>query len=115
MIRKIRQQKPSEPPVNSQQKRDSREVAGAAKHLQVLDVKTWRKRLLQLVGLFGVTHDEGVEVPGAPHLELDVRFGLHDLDRPGILSARREEEVLDFVNLLWLRDGKRSTCGEEGT
>ena len=77
-------------------------VAGAAKHLQVLDVKTWRKRLFQLVGLLGVNDDKSVKVSGASDLELDVRLGLHDLDRPGILSARREEEVLDFVDLLWL-------------
>jgi len=78
-----------------------KDFAEAMKHLQVLHVKSWRKRLLQLVSLLGVTDDEGVQVPGASDLELDVRLGLHDLDRPGVLSARREEKVLDFVNLLW--------------
>jgi len=69
-----------------------KDFAEAMKHLQVLHVKSWRKRLLQLVSLLGVTDDEGVQVPGASDLELDVRLGLHDLDRPGVLSARREEK-----------------------
>ena len=41
---------------------------------------TRRQRLLQLVGLVGIRHDQGVQVSAAANLELDIRLGLHDLD-----------------------------------
>ena len=65
-----------------------------------MDGKTGGQRLLQLVGFFGVEDAEGVEVLGAPDFELDDILGALDLDAPGVLAPRRQEEVLDLINLL---------------
>ncbi len=62
--------------------------------------------LLELVSLVGVGHAEGVEVARAADLELGHVAGLLDLHRPGVLAARRKEELLDLLNLLRLRERK---------
>lgn len=64
--------------------------------------RTWRERLLELVGLVGVVDAEGVEVPGAAHLELDGALGPLDPHGPRVLPPRRQQEVLDLVDLLRL-------------
>ena len=72
--------------------------------------RTWRERLLELVGLVGVVDAEGVEVLGAAHLELDGVLGTLDPHRPRVLPPRRQQEVLDLVDLLRLpRKQKRKT------
>lgn len=72
--------------------------------------RTWRERLLELVGLVGVVDAEGVEVLGAAHLELDGVLGPLDPHRPRVLPPRRQQEVLDLVDLLRLpRKQKRNT------
>lgn len=72
--------------------------------------RTWRERLLELVGLVGVVDAEGVEVLGAAHLELDGVLGTLDPHRPRVLPPRRQQEVLDLVDLLRLpRKQKRNT------
>jgi hypothetical protein len=58
--------------------------------LQVVDGKTGGQRLLQLVGLIGVEHAQGVEVLGAPDFELDDILGALDLDAPGVLAPSGE-------------------------
>lgn len=68
--------------------------------LNLLDSQTWRERLLELVGLVGVVDAEGVEVPGAAHLELDGVLGPLDPHRPRVLPPCRQQEVLDLVDLL---------------
>ena len=50
--------------------RASYEAFGSESLLQVLDVESWRKRLLQLVGLVGVCDTQSVQVLGATHFEL---------------------------------------------
>lgn len=45
---------------------------------------TWGQRLLQLLRLLLVGDDQGVEVPAAAHLELDIVLVLLDLDGCGI-------------------------------
>ena len=65
--------------------------------------QTWRERLLELVGLVGVVDAEGVEVLGAAHLELDGVLGPLDPHRPRVLPPRRQQEVLDLVDLLRLQ------------
>ena len=46
---------------------------------------------------------EGVEVPGAANLELDGALGPLDPHRPRVLPPRRQQEVLDLVDLLRLQ------------
>ena len=48
-----------------------------------------RQGLLQLLGLGLVGHQEGVEVPAAPDLELRLGPVLLDLHGPGVLAAPR--------------------------
>lgn len=62
--------------------------------LEFLDLEAGRQRLLQLVCLLLVVDDQGVEEAGASDLELDVVGVLLDLDAPGVLPARLQEEVL---------------------
>ena len=63
---------------------------------------TRREGLLELVGLVRVGDAQGVQVLGAPDLELGHVARLLDLDGASILPASRQEEVLDFVYLLRL-------------
>lgn len=72
-------------------------------------IRTWGERLLELVGLVGVEDAEGVEVLGAPNLELDGVLGPLDPHRPRVLPPRRQEEVLDLVDLLRLRQDQNQT------
>lgn len=46
---------------------------------QVSLLLTWRKGLLELLSLFFVCDDQGVQVPAAAHLELNVVLVLLDL------------------------------------
>ena len=69
--------------------------------------RTWWEGLLELVGLVGVEDAERVEVPGAAHLELDGVLGPLDPHRPRVLPARRQQEVLDLVDLLRLRSNNK--------
>jgi hypothetical protein len=64
---------------------------------------TWGQRLLELLGLVGVSHAQGVQVLAAADLELSLAPSLLDLHRPRILPARGQEELLDLLNLLGLR------------
>ncbi len=67
---------------------------------------TWGERLLELLCLVGIRHAERVEVLGAADLELGDTTSLHDLNRPCVLAARSQEEVLDLMNLLGLKKKK---------
>lgn len=73
--------------------------------------RTWWEGLLELVGLVGIEDAERVEVPGAANLELDGVLGPLDPHRPRVLPARRQQEVLDLVDLL--RHGGRLCKPEE--
>jgi hypothetical protein len=64
--------------------------------------------LPQLLGLVSVCHTQCVQVLGAPDLELCLGPSLLDLYGLGILPPGCQEEVLDLVNLLRLRNAKRS-------
>ena len=72
--------------------------------------------LLQLIGLVGVMDAQGVQVLAAPDLELGHVSGLLDLDGARVLPAGGQQEVLDLVNLLWLRcsEGKKRERSESG-
>jgi hypothetical protein len=74
-------------------------------------VVTWREGLLELVGLVGVEDAEGVEVAGAAHLELDGVLGPLDPHRPRVLAPRRQQEVLDLVDLLRLHHEEPTVNG----
>ena len=63
---------------------------------------TRRQALLELVGLVGVGDAERVQVAAAAHLELGHARRLLDLDRPRVLAARGDQELLDLVDLLRL-------------
>ena len=63
---------------------------------------TWRKGLLQLVGLLRIKHAECVEVLRAPNLELDNIFAPLDFHGAGILPSCGKKEILDLVDLLRL-------------
>ena len=62
--------------------------------LRMLNLRTWREGLLELVGLVGVEDANGVEVAGAAHLELDGVLGPLDPHRSRVLAPRRQQEVL---------------------
>ena len=85
--------------------------------LDVLDEQTRGKGLLELLRLVGVVHAQGVEVLGAPHLELGLGPGLLDLHRLRILATGGEEEILDLVDLLglWMEAGRRGGAEREGS
>ena len=69
--------------------------------LDFFHLEAWRKGLLQLLGLFTIVDDEGVEVSAASDLELGhVVLVLLDLNRLGVLSARGQEKILDFFDFL---------------
>ena len=59
---------------------------------------------------------QGVQVLAAPDLELGHVSGLLDLDGARVLPAGGQQEVLDLVNLLWLRcsKGKKRERSESG-
>lgn len=79
-----------------------------------------RQGLLELVSLVVVLDAEGVQIPGAPDLELGGAVGrLHNLDGAGVLAARREQELLDLFDSLRLRrrggaEGERRGVGRDG-
>ena len=63
-----------------------------------------RQGLLELVSLVAVLDAQGVQVPGAPDLELGGTVArLLDLHGAGVLAARREQELLDLFDSLRLR------------
>ena len=80
-------------------------------------IQTRRERLLELLGLLGILHHQGVQVLAAAHLELDVILGLHDLDGCilsmfkerilritfGSLATSNDQKVLDLLDLLRLK------------
>jgi len=68
--------------------------------LQLLDGESGREGLLQLLCLFAILNHQSVEVTAASHLELGVALVLLDLDGLGVLPPRRQQKVLDFLNLL---------------
>ena len=70
--------------------------------MSIKAVLTWGKRLLQLVCLLSIKDAEGVQVLGAAHLELDGVLGPLDPHQPRVLPPRRQQEVLDLVDLLRL-------------
>ena len=84
--------------------------------LKVLNVESRWEGLLQLIGLVGVMDAQGVQVLAAPDLELGHVSGLLDLDGARVLPAGGQQEVLDLVNLLWLRcsEGKKRERSESG-
>ena len=84
--------------------------------LKVLNMESRWEGLLQLIGLVGVMDAQGVQVLAAPDLELGHVSGLLDLDGARVLPAGGQQEVLDLVNLLWLRcsEGKKRERSESG-
>lgn len=80
------------------------------------NIQTRRERLLELLGLLGILHHQGVQVLAAAHLELDVVLGLHDLNGCilltlrerilkitfGSLATSNDQKVLDLLDLLRL-------------
>jgi hypothetical protein len=62
--------------------------------LELLDLQTRRKRLLQLFGLLLVRDDEGIKKPRASNLELGALRILLYFDAFGILSSSLKEEIL---------------------
>jgi len=67
--------------------------------LEFFDLETWGQRLLQLLGLFLVSDNEGVQVSGAAHFELGVFCVFLDLHRLGVLPPGLQQEVFDFHDL----------------
>lgn len=67
-------------------------------------VLTRRERLLKLICFIGVSDAQCVEIATASDLELRHSSSLLDLHRSGILTPSRKEELLDFLNLFWLRN-----------
>ena len=82
--------------------------------LDLLDGQTRGQGLLELVRLVGVVDAQRVQVLRAPHLELGARPGLLDLDAARILTARRQEEILDLVDLLRLLLDEQTKGRHEG-
>ena len=64
--------------------------------------RTWRKRLLKLVGFLLVKDAESVEVLRASDLELNNVFASLDLHGSSIFPPCCQKEVLNLVNLLRL-------------
>eukprot|EP00275_Glaucocystis_incrassata_P000459 EC119323.1.p1 GENE.EC119323.1~~EC119323.1.p1 ORF type:complete len:109 (-),score=14.44 EC119323.1:23-349(-) len=75
-------------------------VISACSSLQILHSQAWGKGLLELVGLLRVCDTQRVQIPTASDFELRYTSRLLDLDRLGVLPTSRQQEVLDFVNLL---------------
>ena len=73
---------------------------------QLLYCQTRGQELFQLLNFLLVCDDQGVKVPAAANLELHIILVLLDLDRFGILSPGREQEVLDFLNFPRHGDGR---------
>jgi len=67
---------------------------------QLLDGEAGREGLLQLLRLFPILDHQRVQITATSHLELGVALVLLDLDRLGVLSSRRQQKVLNFLNLL---------------
>lgn len=63
---------------------------------------TWRKGLLQLVGLLWVKHTQRVKVLGAANFKLHHILAPLDFDRACILSSCSNKKILDLMDLLWL-------------
>ena len=82
--------------------------------LDLLDGQTRGQGLLELVRLVGVVDAQRVQVLRAAHLELGARPGLLDLHALRILAARREEEILDLVDLLRLLLDEQTKGRHEG-
>lgn len=61
---------------------------------------TWGQGLLQLLGLLLVCDDEGVQVPAATHLELDIILVLLDLYGCGIINKKQSKH-----STLWFAVG----------
>jgi hypothetical protein len=59
----------------------------------------------QLVGLFRISDDQGVQNTRASDLELCLRLTLADLDKLSIGSAGLLKEIANVCNLLW-HDGE---------
>ena len=74
--------------------------------LKLLDLETWRQRLLQLVCLLLVVDHQSVEEPGAPNLELNVVGVLLDLDAAGVLPPGLQEEVLEDKNKIYMYEAQ---------
>lgn len=68
--------------------------------LDLFHLQSWWQRLTELLGLFTVLNDQGVEVTGAANLELGAVLVLLDLDRLGVLSAGGQKKVLDLLDFL---------------
>lgn len=69
--------------------------------LELLHSQTWGQGLLQLLGLLLVCDDEGVQVPAATHLELDIILVLLDLYGLGILPPCCKKEIFYFFDFSW--------------
>ena len=68
--------------------------------LDCLALETRGQRLSQLICLFGVGDNQGVQKTGASDLEFCLTFTLADLDKLGVRSAGLLEEITDIGNLL---------------
>merc|ERR1712215_392420 len=69
--------------------------------LQLLNLQTWGKRLLQLLSLLLVCNLQGIQETRAPNLELDIVCILLDLDALSILPPCLKEEILNFLDFTW--------------
>merc|ERR1719186_2216232 len=65
---------------------------------EVLDLETGRERLLQLLSLFLISDNQGVQEARASYLELDIVGVLLYLDALCVLPPRLQEEVFDLLN-----------------
>jgi hypothetical protein len=81
--------------------------------LKILHLKAWGKRLLQLVRLVRVGNPQCVQVTAAADFELGHIAGLLDFDRLCVLATCRQQEFLNFRDLLrlrWNRKFKGGVC-----
>lgn len=68
-------------------------------HATPLLLLTWGQGLFELLSLLLVCDDQGVQVPAAAHLELNIVLVLLDLYGLGILPPGCQQEIFDFFYL----------------
>jgi len=71
--------------------------------LNLNDVQSRWKRLLQFICLVRVFHAQGVQISGAADLELGDITSLLNLHRSSVLTTSSQEKLLDFLDSLWLQ------------
>jgi hypothetical protein len=94
------QEQPQTPTEENREKYQPIPRKSRAIGLDVLAFQAGRETLRQLFCLLCVGHNERVQVPAAPDLELGLRIPLADLDELGVGSPRLLQEVANVANLL---------------